>query len=171
MLALDDGRWDGLIHAYGAAGDIPSLLRHLAAFPPCDDATQEPYFSLWSALCHQGDVYTASYAALPHIVQMIEAAPDRATWSALLLVASIEIARAQGHGPEIPADLAADYQAALARVPRAVAATATRDWDELFARSASSVLAAVKGQPELAEAILELEPDLLDAFLAWVHER
>ena len=25
---------------------------------------------LWSSLCHEGDVYTASYAAVPHIVQM-----------------------------------------------------------------------------------------------------
>src|SRR2546426_5104183 len=26
--------------------------------------------SLWSALCHQGDVYTASYAALPELVKI-----------------------------------------------------------------------------------------------------
>ena len=40
-------------------------MRELAAFPPHDSYDAEPYGTLWSALCHQGTVYPASYAALP----------------------------------------------------------------------------------------------------------
>ena len=62
LLDLDDGGWAQLEHAYGSAADIPALLRQLRSFPPGRDYQSEPYFSLWSALCHQGEVYTASYA-------------------------------------------------------------------------------------------------------------
>ena len=171
MLALEDERWRMLQHAYGAAADIPDLLRRLASFPTHENERTEPYFSLWSALCHQGDVYSASYAAVPHIVRLIETAADRAHWSVLLLVASIEIARSKGNGPQIATELADEYQVALARVPFAVAAASTREWDELFARVAASAIAAVKGRVDLAEAILELEPELVPRFMQWSFEQ
>jgi len=70
MLDLDDPRWSDLTHAYGKASDIPDLLRQLDKLPlATGDA--EPWFSLWSALAHQGDVYPASFAAVPHVVAML----------------------------------------------------------------------------------------------------
>src|SRR4051812_40379348 len=66
MLALDSPRWGELTHAYGEASDIPALLRRLKTAPPPTDYRSEPWFTLWSALCHQNDVYIASYAAIPH---------------------------------------------------------------------------------------------------------
>jgi hypothetical protein len=69
------------------------------------DYRSEPYFSLWSALCHQGDAYTASYAAVPHLVDVLLAAPSPAHDSTLQLVVCIEIARARGDGPELPTEL------------------------------------------------------------------
>jgi len=68
MLDLMSPRWKELSHAYGPARDIPDLLKQLKTAPPKKDYRSEPWFSRWSALCHQGDVYTASYAAVPHIV-------------------------------------------------------------------------------------------------------
>ncbi len=69
MLSLEDARWADLRHAYGSAGDIPSLLRTLSDdCSPSRSSNAEPWFSLWSSLCHQGNVYTASYAAVPHLV-------------------------------------------------------------------------------------------------------
>ena len=54
--------WAELRHAYGTAEDVPALLvaaeKSGADFGPAWD-------QLWSRLCHQGTVYTASYAALP----------------------------------------------------------------------------------------------------------
>jgi hypothetical protein len=56
--------WSVLHHAYGTAEDIPALLDRAAA------NDQEAWSQLWSALCHQGSSYTASYAALPHLAEM-----------------------------------------------------------------------------------------------------
>ncbi|MFJ5216956.1 hypothetical protein ACIP98_19815 [Streptomyces sp. NPDC088354] len=57
--------WTNLHHAYGTAEDIPGLL---AGASPSPDAPQ--WNDLWSRLCHQGTVYSASYAALPALTRM-----------------------------------------------------------------------------------------------------
>ncbi len=171
MLSITDERWSSLRHAYGEAGDIPALLQQLASFPPGDHDRTEPYLSLWSALCHQGDVYPASYAAVPAIVQLMEAAPTQVHWSALLLVVSIEIARSEHRGPEISSELAAPYFAAIERLPALVSAMATQRWGELTARVAAAAIAVSTGQAELAAAILELEPTLVPKFMEWVVEQ
>ncbi len=57
--------WSQLTHAYGTAEDIPALLDRLATDP--DDAG---WSDLWSALCHQGTTYPASYAALPRLADL-----------------------------------------------------------------------------------------------------
>lgn len=171
MLALDDRGWATLRHAYGSAGDIPALLRELRTFPPDTEYQAQPYFALWSALCHQGDVYTASYAAVPHLVDALLASPSPRYNSALQLVTCIEIARANGRGPEMPAALAADYSAALRRVRDVVHAMLGSTRDEGACRVAAAALAAANGHARLAEAMLELEPELLDDFMVWVTER
>jgi hypothetical protein len=52
--------WSELTHAYGSAEDIPGLFARLGGAED-DQVWQE----LWSALCHQGSVYDASWAAMP----------------------------------------------------------------------------------------------------------
>jgi hypothetical protein len=52
--------WTSLRHAYGAAGDVPALLDRLTP-----DPGDEVWGELWSRICHQGSVYSASFAALP----------------------------------------------------------------------------------------------------------
>jgi hypothetical protein len=68
MLPLDSPRWSELKHAYGFASDVPGLLSQLVAFPAEATYQDEPWFTLWSSLYHQGDIYPASFAAVPHIV-------------------------------------------------------------------------------------------------------
>ncbi|GAA4921596.1 hypothetical protein LX16_4910 [Stackebrandtia albiflava] len=63
--------WSSLGHAYGSAEDVPARLARLESAP-----TDELWDDLWSALCHQGTVYSASYAAL-HWLTGIAGAPDR----------------------------------------------------------------------------------------------
>ncbi|MEV6239040.1 hypothetical protein [Lentzea sp. NPDC051838] len=57
--------WSVLTHAYGTAEDIPGLLDRVAK---AND--EEAWSELWSALCHQGTSYPASYAALPHLARI-----------------------------------------------------------------------------------------------------
>jgi len=172
VLDLDDRRWAELTHAYGPAADIPALLRQLRTFPTATGYRAEPYFSLWSALCHQGDVYSASYAAVPHLVAaLLGAAASPMHRSPLQLIVCIEIGRANGKGPEVPVELTAPYREALHRLPEVVHAMTGVAWDEEGCLIAASAMAVANGHARLAEAFLELEPALLRDFLEWVRTR
>jgi hypothetical protein len=165
MLPLDSPFWSQLSHAYGRAGDIPDLLKQLATLPPHKNVESEPYFSLWSALCHQGDVYTASFAAVPHLVEVWQRHPTRTHWTVIALVSSIEVARLTERGPEVPPELSVGYFSALSAIPGIVAEAASDPWDELRCRVITSAIAAVKGHPRLSDAITELEPATAERLL------
>jgi hypothetical protein len=170
MLALNDDAWSDLTHAHGSACDIPPRLRELSEFPAADSLDREPYASLWRDLLHQHHVYTASYAALPHMVEMMGDAPDRANWCVLELITRIEIARARGNGPAMDDVQAALYYTAMDRLPEVIAAMARQTWDERLTRTAAAALTASRGQHTLAEAILELKPGQLEDFMDTVTD-
>jgi hypothetical protein len=171
MISLESERWGQLNTAYGAAASIPKLVRALEPFPPYEGARAEPYFSLWSALCHQGDIYTASYAAVPHLVRVIESAPEFAPWTLFSLVSAIEAARVEGKGPDMPQDLSTDYFEALSRVPQVGLRAAGSKWDDLRCRAILGCVATAKGHPELGSVIEELEPSIVEKFRdKWLHE-
>src|SRR3954463_2631204 len=117
MLPLDNPRWKDLQHAYGDAADIPHRRRSLASSTgPKQSYRDEPWFSLWSSLCHQGNVYTASYVAVPHIVQIASEAKGPIDCSFFQLPAAVEVARKTGRGPDIPEIWASDYRHAIGRL-------------------------------------------------------
>jgi hypothetical protein len=112
--------WSALNHAYGTADDIPALLRRAANAVAPNDYRDEPWFSLWSALCHQGDVYTASYAAVPELVEIAQAriGETAVAGECLFLAGIIELERALPEGPQppaIPSGIAPSYADALRR--------------------------------------------------------
>ncbi len=160
MISLDDPAWQTLQHAYGDAANVPDLLRALAASSgPKTDYPDEPWFTLWSSLCHQGDVYTASYAALPHIVRIAGEATGPVDFSFFQLPAAIEIARRTGHGPDIPAGCADAYHGAIAQLVENVALHRNEAWDQSMFLSAAAALAVAKGHVDVAEALLNLDAD------------
>jgi len=185
MLALSDPRWNTLNDAYGRASAIPGLLAQLAQ-QPADDGAAEPWYSLWSALAHQGDVYSASFAAVPHVVEALAAAPETASEVYFHFPAWVEICRHR-NGVPVPgdletadletadletADLETAYRAALARLPGLVAQAGSKPWDAGFTACALAAVAAAKGQHLLAEALLELtSSDTASEFLEWAAER
>jgi hypothetical protein len=171
VLSLDSDDWSQLTHAYGAANDIPDLLAKLAEYPSKDGYDSEPFFSLWSSLCHQGDTYTAAYAAVPHMLRFAEAEPERITYDFLLLPTSIEIARLTGRGPEIPDRLRVAYGAAIQSMPRIVGHLGAKEMDETLCLSCGAAIAAAAGKPIMAEAILGLEGEAAAEFLKWKFEQ
>jgi hypothetical protein len=169
-LSLDDTRrWADLQHAYGSASDVPGLLRQLAELP-ASNGRDEPWFSLWSALAHQGDVYPASFAAVPHVVRALSIAPTAADSSFFHFPAWVEICRQKTATP-IPDDLRQAYFAALERLPSLVAAAAKREWDGSFLACTLSAVAAAKGYGTVAEAVQELTPDVALEFTEWFFKR
>ena len=165
MLALDSPRWAELRHAYGPALDTPGLLRKLQSLPDAA-GNSEPWFSLWSSLAHQGDVYSASFAAVPHVVEALSSSPASAPFTYFHFPAWVEICRKNG-GVSIPQDLEFSYFAAIAKLPSLVAAAAVRPWNSDFTACALAAVAAAKGDARVAEALLELTPEVAESFLEW----
>ncbi|MER5618550.1 hypothetical protein [Streptomyces sp. NPDC002215] len=84
--------WPQLSHAYGSAEDIPALLARIASEPK-----PELWNDLWSALCHQGSVYSASFAALPWLADMAESEDRGQAVNALGLAGAIMAGAEQSH--------------------------------------------------------------------------
>ena len=170
MLSLTSQRWSELEHAYGDAGDIPPLLEQLSTLPR-SQGESEPWFTLWSALAHQGDVYPASFAAVPHVVAALASAPAEADESYFQFPAWVEVCR-EKQQVEVPADLRAAYFESLSRLPALVAQASSREWGPGFAACALSAVAAAKGQHALAEAILEMSSsEVAQEFLQWYFDQ
>jgi hypothetical protein len=170
MLELSSPRWSELSDAYGSAANIPELLRQLSALPS-DNGSSEPWFSLWSALAHQGDVYSASFAAVPYVIEAIASSPERVHDVYFHFPAWIEICRHKNN-VDVPDELAEDYFDALKRIPGLVASAVDAQWSTAFTTCALSATAAAKGQHALAEALLDLtSPDTVDEFLKWSDDR
>ena len=74
---LRDVDWDGLDGPYGPATDVPDLLRTLRSQDPSARVHAEE--QLDDHLQHQGQVYEASAAAVPYLIDLLadRSAPDR----------------------------------------------------------------------------------------------
>ena len=67
LTGLDDVDWSGLDHAYGSADDTPGILRALAAN---DEGWSDAEYEYFSAIVHQGTVYSATERTIPFLVQI-----------------------------------------------------------------------------------------------------
>ena len=169
MLNLESSRWAELQHAYGPASDTPSLLRQLRSLPEAV-GDSEPWFTLWSSLAHQGDVYPASFAAVPHVVSALASQPENASSTYFHFPAWVEICR-QRHGMSVPVEFEEAYYAALHQLPGLAAAASARPWDEDMVASVLAAIAAAKGNVKVAEAALELSPHVAANFLEWLADQ
>lgn len=92
--------WTSLRDAYGAAGPVEALLER------ADTDDRAVWDELWSRLCHQGTVQTASYAALPRLAELA-ARQDPSGFVEPLFLATCIVASTDG--PEEPAAVRARY--------------------------------------------------------------
>lgn len=169
MLSLDSQKWSELKHAYGSASNIPDLLRQLETLP-ASEGDKEPWFSLWSSLAHQGDVYSASFAAVPYVVQALKQSPTTADFAYFQFPAWVEICR-QKNSIQVPKDLETSYFASLKLLPSLVAVAAEREWDSKLLCCVLSAIAASKGFGSVAEAVMEINTDVAEEFMEWFYNR
>lgn len=156
MLDLDSPKWKSLSHAYGSAEDIPELLRKLEVVPLSADPESEPWFSLWSSLCHQSDVYTASYAALPHVVVIAAVTTAKKRLDLLHFAASIEACRHRRSAPAMPPFLRKAYRPALEQAAALTLECLGESWDEKELAILLGAFAIFRGQARLGNAMMEL---------------
>ncbi|WP_433455051.1 hypothetical protein ACQPXS_43890 [Streptomyces sp. CA-142005] len=89
--------WSQLHHAYGTAEDIPGLLNSVSPAPGDSNWTE-----LWSRLCHQGTVYSASHAALPALRDMARQWSPADRQMPLVLAGAIAASTDQPYGEPDP---------------------------------------------------------------------
>ena len=166
MISLSEKEWSALNHAYGSAENIPLLLSAVEKDPsPRERSDQEPWHSLWSGLCHQGTVYSASFAAVPHLLRIARAAVWPYAWDLIGLPVCIEVARIR-NGIELPPSLEREYKESLQQLPDLVFQSSQFAWDHPFTQVATAALALYHGHIDLADAITELGPTTVRTFLA-----
>jgi hypothetical protein len=66
---LDQINWRQLSHAYGPATDVPEMIRGLATITP--ENREQVLAEVWSSILHQGSLYTATAAAIPFLIELL----------------------------------------------------------------------------------------------------
>jgi hypothetical protein len=154
-LSLDSPRWAELTQAYGTAEDVPRLLEALACIGR-EDARAEVWFALWRTLHRPNEVFTASYAAAPHLLAISRVLLLRERAEAAHLLTRIETSRRAPGSASMPADLLEAYAEAVESLPEFIQASAGEPWPPDVAQIFAAALLAGKRQPELARGALEL---------------
>jgi hypothetical protein len=68
LAGLESVSWAGLRHAYGAAGDVPELIRALVSAEP--EQRERALRSLYGNIFHQGSRYQATAYAVPFLARL-----------------------------------------------------------------------------------------------------
>jgi hypothetical protein len=157
VLSLDSEVWTRLRTAYGDGREVPALLRRVASegvpLGYTNDSSGCPWAVLWATICHQGTVYTASYAAVPHLVRLCSEVAPVARPHVVQLVVWIEIGRGSPAAPPLPDDLAPGYTTALAELRVVVAECARHPWELRQACWLAAALLVLNGQPQLGRFV------------------
>ena len=162
--------WNNLEHAYGRASNIPALLDQIGLFPEESSFDQEPWFTLWSSLYHQGDICSASLAVVPEIASILAKAPERVTPSFFALPASIEVARNRKEEP-LPDGLATSYNAAIRQLAKFALNSPSILTKSTISQEALAIVAVALGQHGYAELVLEIQDDEIGDVLEWYRSR
>jgi hypothetical protein len=124
---------------------------------------------LWDQLHHQGDVDTAAYAALPHLVR-IAANRDR-DWNVYALAATIEVERHRINNPPLPDWATESYDAAWEQLLKLALSDLAGTKEPLTIRCAISVVALSRGDAKLGALLSHLDSsdvdELAEEFLDW----
>jgi len=131
--------WSTLSDAYGNATDVPNLIDDWVLEP-----TEDKLSDLWSRLCHQGTVYSASFAAIPVLYRALPTLRPIDRRNAIMLVGAI-LASTDRHRGAAPDETVFELLPALRDV--AAESLADADIDEAEFPYVLQALAALRGDP------------------------
>lgn len=168
MYSLDSDKWETLEHAYGSAEDIPKILHALL------DQEEGAYYwdNMWSSLCHQGTIYSATFAVFPYLISALKTQLEqgKANVNFYYFATCVEISR-QIFSVEIPEELNKDYFLCLKKL---------NQYQKPFLELSESCehltitlafQAAIKNQPQLAEFLLNLQEEEIEDVSQWYFNR
>ncbi|MER5768524.1 PBS lyase [Streptomyces sp. NPDC001985] len=155
---IDEVDWAALEHAYGPADDVPELLRGLASADPAE--REAALDGMYGAVHHQGDVYDATLACIPFLLELVADPAVQDRGGIVELLTSIGGIDLDGDDELDPEDEEFEYAANYAMAASAVTAgadvfLALIDADDRGVRlTAPLALAALHGEPELVLGLL-----------------
>jgi len=153
MLSLDSPRWQDL-KANGDLLEIPKILARIRGASSQVNRLQG-IDDLWELVYHQYDIFTASYAVLPYLVDLMafELPAER-----IRLIGCIGMIAALAYRPAIdpvPDDLRADYTEALHRAAPLILECFSLSWSDEEHAQLCGALSAVQGHPVMAINLLD----------------
>lgn len=113
----------------------------------------------------EGDVYSASFAAVPHIIQILSANPKSACFDFFQLPTAIELARRQ-RNVHVPDSLRTAYCESIEKLPSLVSEVSDRTWDATFCQRVLAAAAVGKRQYAIAELLLEADDNDIGEILS-----
>ena len=151
MLSLDDPKWSDLVGGYRKPYDARSLLRRFA------NAAEEVacWDEVWNCLHHQGDIGSASYAVLPHVVRIYEDRPR--DYNLYEYASMLEERRHTGDNPDVPDWLSESYRVAQVRLLGLAFDDVRTGAKGVFLRAILSFIAGFGGSPGLAAVLTNLD--------------
>ncbi|MFF8954208.1 PBS lyase [Streptomyces sp. NPDC014894] len=155
---MDEVDWAALEHAYGPADDVPELLRGLASEDPAE--REAALDGMYGAVHHQGDVYDATLACIPFLLELAADPEVQDRGGIVELLTSIGGIDLDGDDELDPDAEDFEYAANYAMAASAVTAgadvfLALVDSDDRGVRlTAPLALAALHGEPELVLGLL-----------------
>jgi len=162
MLNLNDEKWKFLDGGYRKRYDASILLKELET-TKSEERVKAIMDEFWQELHHQGDVGLASYFSLPHLIRIGIKNQIRG-YDILALVAVIEIQR-HSNNPKLPVEYIEEYKKEIKEATRLVSQNQEQKWDSNYTVSATAAIAAVNGQIDLANIILEMiDEDIASKF-------
>lgn len=156
MLPLDDPRWDTLVGGYRVRYSPTHILRELIEGRPSDSH----WDALWQELHHQGNVDSASYAAVPYLAEHMRRAP-KLDFNPIAIIAVIEIARPSDGNPPVPDFLSESYHSTIASLPALLGQHPDTRWHANVLAAAMSCIALARGHRGMARVYLDLEPTVV----------
>ncbi len=160
MLNLDNPKWKQLESGYKQPYDPTPALRKLEN----DDDVQGSWSELWNELQHQGDLGTASYAAVPYLTK-IQQEQKNFDWNFFALVSVIEIERYRKTNPNIPDWLEIPYQEAWNVIITLGLEELQKTSDQLTVRAALGAVAIGKGLRDYGAMITISDESEIEEFL------
>ncbi|GGZ31238.1 hypothetical protein GCM10010387_26310 [Streptomyces inusitatus] len=155
---IDEVDWAALEHAYGPADDVPGLLRGLASADPAE--REAALDGMYGAVHHQGDVYDATLACIPFLLELAADPAIQDRGGIVELLTSIGGIDLDGDEELDPDDEEFEYAANYAMASSAVTAgadvfLALLDSDDRGVRlTAPLALATLHGEPDLVLGLL-----------------
>ncbi|MBI4752702.1 MAG: hypothetical protein HY774_29790 [Acidobacteria bacterium] len=151
MLELDNPRWNELDNAYDTFYSTQDFLRRLWAEAP--NISSGEWADFLGSLCAGGQVPSASFAAIPHVIEVAKLRKPQERPMFMLAVCLVEGNRQRNNAP-IPHDLEEAYRQAIEATPPLLLECLALDWESENLRILMATLAAIQGKFDVVELLI-----------------